>query len=403
MKMRYKFLIVTLLMSTSLLAFEPYYHSVKAKQGEGIYSLLRKYQLLDYTCNMAKFCELNDLKKDDALIVGRDYKLPIKIYEYNGMSIRTTIGIENWEHAVRIKDYNEKILEKNLRQTKYVDSNILWVPHHELECVEDASGKEKETTVEKPLVDTKKGSYKQIDLFGKDHRMVEILSNDLKDHVYYLVSGHGGPDPGAQCSEECKHTISEDEYAYDIVLRLGRYLIAQGATVHFIIQDENDGIRDEPYLSNDYDETCLGSKIPRNQSKRLNQRATAVNELYKSYKKKGIKNQVALMIHVDSYANADHRVDTYFYHHKTSKSSKKLAESLQKTFRKKYNYFQKNRGYKGTVKTRNLFMINHTLPTCAYVELGNIQNAYDQRRIIQETNREALAKWLYEGIIASQL
>jgi len=401
--MRYILLFIGLFICISLSAFEPYYHSVKAQSGDGIFALLRRYQLLDYQCNLAKFCELNDIKQEDPLIAGKDYFLPIKIYEYNGMSIRTTVGINNWDHAIRIKTYNEKILAKKLRQTKYVDSNILWVPHHELECVEEDSGAEKEVLSERPSEDSKKGTYNQIELFGKDHKMVEILSSDLKDQVYYLVSGHGGPDPGAQCSEACAHTISEDEYAYDIVLRLGRYLIANGATVHYIIQDENDGIRDEAYLDNDYDETCMGSKIPRDQYKRLKQRANAINELYKSYQKKGIDKQVALMVHVDSYANTDHRVDTYFYHHKTSKSSKKLAESLQQTFKEKYNHFQKNRGYSGKVKTRNLMMINQTLPTCAYVELGNIQNDYDQKRLLMATNREALAKWLYEGMLNAQL
>jgi N-acetylmuramoyl-L-alanine amidase len=386
-----------------LYSFEPYFYATKAEKGDGIYSLLRRYQLLDFDCNKEKFLDLNQLEINDPLIVGQEYKLPIKIYEYNGTSIRTTVGINNWDHAVRIQKFNEKILKKRLRRTKYVDSNILWVPYHELACVDEVSGKEKPSLAEKPEASVKKGTYKQVELLGEKYKMVEILSDDLKDQVFYLVAGHGGPDPGAQCSEECAHTISEDEYAYDIVLRLSRYLTAQGGTVHIIIQDKNDGIRDEKYLENDYDETCMGAKIPRDQKKRLWQRANAINDLYKAYKKKGIKTQVALMIHVDSYLNADHSVDTYFYHHKTSKSSKKLAESLQKTFKEKYNHYQKNRGYKGTVKTRNLFMINHTLPTSAYVELGNIQNSFDQKRLLIESNREALAKWLYEGIVAAQL
>lgn len=401
--MKYGLLICALFNCLYLYSFEPYFYATKAEKGDGIYSLLRRYQLLDFDCNKEKFLDLNQLEINDPLIVGQEYKLPIKIYEYNGTSIRTTVGINNWDHAVRIQKFNEKILKKRLRRTKYVDSNILWVPYHELACVDEVSGKEKPSLAEKPEASVKKGTYKQVELLGEKYKMVEILSDDLKDQVFYLVAGHGGPDPGAQCSEECAHTISEDEYAYDIVLRLSRYLTAQGGTVHIIIQDKNDGIRDEKYLENDYDETCMGAKIPRDQKKRLWQRANAINDLYKAYKKKGIKTQVALMIHVDSYLNADHSVDTYFYHHKTSKSSKKLAESLQKTFKEKYNHYQKNRGYKGTVKTRNLFMINHTLPTSAYVELGNIQNSFDQKRLLIESNREALAKWLYEGIVAAQL
>ena len=38
--------------------------------------------------------------------------------------------------------------------------------------------------------------------------------------------------------------LHEDEYAYDIILRLARELLSRGAKVHIIIQDKKDGIRD---------------------------------------------------------------------------------------------------------------------------------------------------------------
>ena len=194
--MRYAFLLLSFFFATALSAFEPYYFSVTAKQGEGIYSLLRKYDLLDHTCNKSKFLELNNLTMDDHLIVGKEYFIPVRIFQYNGLSIRTTIGIENWDQAVRIKKYNEKILKNNLRKTKYEDSNILWVPHHELECVVEDTGEEAEQELtEKPKEDTKKGTYRQIELFGDDHKMVEIVSKDLTGQVFYLVSGHGRTRP----------------------------------------------------------------------------------------------------------------------------------------------------------------------------------------------------------------
>ena len=157
---------------------------------------------------------------------------------------------------------------------------------------------------------------------------------------------------------------------------------------------------DEAYLKCDTDEKCLGAKIPLSQKSRLKQRATAINNLYYRYKKQGITEQVAIMIHVDSYADAKRRQDVYFYHHKSSKSSKRLAESLHNTFKDKYNYYQKNRGYKGFVKSRGLYMLNFTQPTSVYVELANIRNASDQERLIKPSNREALAKWLYEGMVS---
>ena len=86
-------------------------------------------------------------------------------------------------------------------------------------------------------------------LFGKAMATYPITSNELSGACFYLVSGHGGPDPGA-IGTYLDHKLHEDEYAYDIVLRLGRELLMRGAKVHFIIQDKKDGIRNAKILKN---------------------------------------------------------------------------------------------------------------------------------------------------------
>ncbi len=406
--MRFPLVLLILLTFSDISAFETYYHSTKAKDGDGIFSLLRRYHLVENSCNRNHFLELNQLSLNDQLHVGKEYKLPIHIYHYNGTSIRTTIGIDNWEAAVRIKDYNEKILSSKLRKTQYLDSRILWVPHNEIACNENLAissttnvtgNNENSASDKKETKKPGKGNFVSLDLFGDKYKTVEVIDNTLKGRVYYIVSGHGGPDPGAVC--ECDNTLCEDEYAYDVCLRLVRELISHGATAHMVIQDKNDGIRDDQVLECDKDEFCFGASIPRKQVKRLAQRAGAINNLYQKYKKQGVKDQVAIMVHVDSNTE-DKRQDVFFYHHKTSKASKKLANSLQNTFKEKYNYYQKNRGYKGYVRSRGLYMLNNTLPTAAYVELANIRNPNDQKRLLLNSNREALAKWLYEGIVGYQ-
>ncbi|GHU63543.1 hypothetical protein FACS1894123_06510 [Bacteroidia bacterium] len=55
-----------------------------------------------------------------------------------------------------------------------------------------------------------------------------------------MVSGYGGPDCGVIANVD-GHKLHEDEYAYDIMLRLARSLMGHGATVHVIIQDKKDG------------------------------------------------------------------------------------------------------------------------------------------------------------------
>ena len=44
-------------------------------------------------------------------------------------------------------------------------------------------------------------------------------------------------------------------------------------------------------------------------------------------------------------------------------------------------------------------MLRETLTPSVYVELANIRNKFDQQRVILESNRQALADWLLEGIL----
>ena len=89
----------------------------------------------------------------------------------------------------------------------------------------------------------------------------------------------------------------------------------------------------------------------------------------------------------------------FFYHHPKSKSGKALAHNLKNTVNEKYQKYQKNRGYEGTVGSRNLYMLREPLPTTVYIELGNIRNAKDQKRFVLESNRQAVANWLADGLL----
>jgi N-acetylmuramoyl-L-alanine amidase len=235
-----------------------------------------------------------------------------------------------------------------------------------------------------------------IPLLGKKHSSVKQIDNVLQGAVIHLVSGHGGPDPGAVGSVS-GNKICEDEYAYDIVLRLGKELISHGAKVHFIIRDANDGIRNSAFLKPDKDERCYPSQIiPRKQTPRLRQRAAAVNVL--SRKEKPGTYQRLIVLHLDSRSKRN-RTDVYFYHHANSAKGKKLALTLQKKMKAKYAKYQPNRKYTGTVGARRLYMLKTTTPPSVFVELGNINNYRDQIRFTKTDNRQALAKWLCEGII----
>lgn len=258
------------------------------------------------------------------------------------------------------------------------------------------AGKPYQIPLTPQAIESPKVSIQNYPIFGGDYAAVTLTSNRLDKAVYYLISGHGGPDPGAVENYGSKR-ISEDEYAYDVTLRLARELLSHGAEVHIIVQDENDGIRDERILSLDTDEVVFPDKvIPLRQVERLSQRVEAVNRLY--LKHRG-RYQRLIVTHVDSRSKGTN-IDVFFYHHHKSKNGKRLAENIHKTFQKKYKKFQPNRKYTGTFKDRsNLYLVKNTLPAIAYIEIGNIRSKKDQRRILDPDNRQALAKWISEGIL----
>lgn len=233
-------------------------------------------------------------------------------------------------------------------------------------------------------------------LFGKSLANVKVTSSRLAGACFYVVSGHGGPDPGA-IGRVGNYQLHEDEYAYDIALRLARNLMEEGAQVRMIIQDSKDGIRDEAYLSNSKRETCMGDPIPLNQVQRLQQRCAKINSFYRK-DRKNYKYCRAIFIHVDSRSKGK-QTDVFFYHSNKKRESKLLADRMKELFESKYDKHQPNRGFSGTVSGRNLYVLSHTTPVSVFVELGNIQNTFDQRRLVMNSNRQALGKWLMEGFL----
>ncbi|RNC66758.1 N-acetylmuramoyl-L-alanine amidase [Proteiniphilum sp. X52] len=232
-------------------------------------------------------------------------------------------------------------------------------------------------------------------IFGKKLSEITLQSDRLKDACFYIISGHGGPDPGA-IAKIGNRVLHEDEYAYDMALRLARNLMMESATVYVIIQDPNDGIRDEMYLDNSSNETCMGEPIPRDQLDRLKQRVDKVNELYQRDKGE-FKYIRAIDIHVDS-RNKGKRIDVFFYH-SDDKHSKLLATTMRDLFRVKYDTHQPGRGFGGFVEQRNLYVLRHLKPPSILVETGNIQNEFDRRRILSSNNRQALANWMAQAFM----
>jgi N-acetylmuramoyl-L-alanine amidase len=358
-------------------------------RGETISSILQKYHLPADRKSIKTFYQINGLEINEQIYTHKIYNLPILSYTYNGKSIRSTIDNSNWDLAVKIQTYNLELYKDNIKSGDYRRDNELWVPVYFLH-----SNKAPQ------IVFTSNTKMLEMPIFGEAEERFPQLSEKLKNRVYYLVAGHGGPDPGAM-SKYKNHDICEDEYSYDVTLRLAKLLLQHGATVEIIVKDPGDGIRSQKYLPCDHDEvTPDGRPLPLNQLKRLQQRSDVINKLYIDYRKnhKYFKEHTAIMIHVDS-RNKSKRQDVYFYHLPDSKKGKGKATSLYQTFKNKYEIHRKNGNYRGSVSGRNLFMLRSTYPPAVFIELGNLKNPRDQKRILLERNRQALAKWMFEGLV----
>lgn len=377
-------------------AAEAPFYQVEAQPGDGIYSLLRRYDLDQHRCNFDQFYKLNKLQVNARLRVGRTYYLPIQVYEFNGKTIRSSIGINDWNLAIAIQEYNETMLAKEVRKSAFQKDRELWVPYHIIECPEAVRAVAK-PVVNNPEASTESKRERHFAIFGPDYAYTPLKSNKLAGKVFYIVSGHGGPDPGAMATRD-RNRLCEDEYAYDVALRLCRNLVAHGATAYMINRDENDGIRSGKYLRCDEDEVLWGNiRMSYGQKRRLFQRSDIVNELYDKNESQGVTEQVAVMIHVDSRSQSE-RTDIFFYHFPGNEEGRKLAYNLLRTMKSKYAKYRRGGYYHGTVTGRDLHMLRETKPLSVYVELANIRNTSDQQRILLERNRQLLADWLFEGL-----
>lgn len=238
-------------------------------------------------------------------------------------------------------------------------------------------------------------------LFGKRYSQVPLKSTELQGKVFYIVSGHGGNDTGA-IGKRGHNILCEDEYTYDVALRLARQLVAHGATPYVIVRDPDDGIRDENFIGSTQDKNEVywnNVPIPTSHRERLHTRMKVIDTLYRKHGE--ATDQRIIFLHVDSRPDASEQVDVYFLNKRNDKTGRLLSTSIRNVFTSKYS--TRNRPYHGKVKSNNWLFVhrysNHIPST--FIELGNINNPLDQQRITLSSNREALATWITEGVLGS--
>ncbi|MEL7148969.1 MAG: N-acetylmuramoyl-L-alanine amidase, partial [Bacteroidota bacterium] len=217
---------------------------VKAVSGDGIYSLLRRYDIPLSSATINEFIALNkDYIGDNRKIyAGREYWLPqfevtprdsIQEASSGEGSLKEATEADTTDRHVKvITPIVKKTVEEQSERSLSPESPSPVSTKGERSIVNSSATKD---SVSKSLSD--KSVYAgRFPIFGKDHELVLRKDNVLAGCYYYLISGHGGPDPGAVGTISNKK-VAEDEYAYDVTLRLARHLISRGAVVYLITRD----------------------------------------------------------------------------------------------------------------------------------------------------------------------
>lgn len=374
------------------------YVQANTLEGEGAILFLKRFDIYN-SCNLKQFFVLNQLKENAVIGAGKRYFLPIQIRAYDGKSIRSTLKTTDLRLALRLQSYNEGMNAMGYKAADFRVDKQLWIPYNELFCKEEAIDDEVEPVSGNPeLAATNGKTMGPYPIFGEEYATIPVRSRRLTGCVFYLLSGHGGPDPGASIVYN-GHTMYEDEYAYDITLRVARHLMAHGALVYILVRDPDDGIRDEPFLDEDKDERCWVNKpIPHSQKLRLEQRTNVVNALYVENKQKGSKYQRCIDFHLDSESSTLNMDMSFFFRYK-SEAGREFAISLSKAMGEKYKEAQPNRAYRGFIQARNLHVVRETLPVSLLVELGNLKSSRDRKRFTIVENRKLLAEWLAYALL----
>lgn len=418
---------IGLFLSSSLVHAQQYVET-SLRAGEGMIELFRRYHLPNTSAMQQKFRALNNMSSASIMARDRRYRLPISRYRYNGKSIRSTLKIQSYLRAERIANYNHVLRREGVRTDDFTISLDLWVPFHEwqerdaLRLVSATESRPRSTsqttapvrstprpastttsTTPKPtrIEDNRiklegRGTHK---VFGEKYQRVRLLDRRLQGFVYYIDAGHGGPDPGTNTTYQGR-TINEDEYAYDIALRLARRLVLHGATVFLTVRDENDGIRDGWFLENDREEVFgTGAPITGDLAQRLIPRSEFANERFDAFAPSAVAQRF-ISIHVDGREGelTYESLDVSFLYHSQSAEGAQLSRIFLDTFRQ--NYARDNRGYAGKMVARdNLHVLKAVKAPSILVETGNIRSANDQARILNPANRQTLAEWLCDGLL----
>ena len=178
------------------------YLNVRLERAMTISELMSKYLLNEYDCNDEQFRKINNLtSKTASLSKNKIYNLPIWIYDYNGKSIRSSIGNSDLDLAKKIQSYNVDLQKKGVRTQSYQQNKYIYVPYHFFNCLD----KRKKNILEDEPVFVE-GSEKvrgvatrTYAIFGRKYQDVPLLDKKLRGRIFYVEGGHGSFRDAADC------------------------------------------------------------------------------------------------------------------------------------------------------------------------------------------------------------